>query len=1031
MSKILSTGKCLFAAALLLGICGTVYGNTQPESTISFAEASDSASSEIDILLNRVEFAPGELDYYRKGRADDKPVQTNPEAWLSLYDRLRKGAHPRVMSRFPDWRSMMRDQEMGNSEADIIPIGIMDIEGEYAPENMASGKVAEKIRFLDASVLQETLYQAEASFKIGGALLVSNKPSLTGMEIDFGDGKGYKSYGLIEQVITHSFAATGPHSIQIRLRTEKGFHVFQTAVQVLQLRRRPAFRNYQISAQPIVQDTGTYWIGNARRSASVPGANVRIVLGCDQVFDKPVIVAEGMDLGENRYLDNLEAEYINAQNTLAAYMARGFDIVLVDWQNSHDYIQNNAQVLKAIITDVNETKVGDHQLIVIGESMGGLIARWALREMEVQNTPHQASHLICYDTPHQGANVPIGLTQLYWETPLDHFENHLVNFLPRFLYHYYYSLASPAARQMLIHWGGQVNIGVGNTHPDFFTFRSALTAMGHGGYPATCDNIAMIEGSLSAEDRSLFDEFNYGDRIMLGWLPGFRRSTHFDVHTNALNDEKSITRLFITQIPPKFPTFVMKDIKYDSPLNDDFLPGGKSSISVRVLKFLATKTFDFCFVPTFSSIDFSGARDTQDEREILNVHDVLPIQMPFSAVYGHATDRNGFHVAPQLLPWRVMGIAEGILSPDPSCPAAPIPPAPNIYFSQSYCFPFTETRTDQSFPITVNVAAMGQEYRQTLLIEKLGSLETQEGFLMSDQTSFTFYVFTAGQYRVTCERSYPGRPDLTSTASATVNVSNCPDLLTLIGDNNSFNPIDCQGFWEGDYLLTFQNDTTKHAFAHLENDILYATLEKDDAFVPRSVLMANHLFEEYALCFAETDPRALPVTLATFDAGPTEGKVVLTWQTASETNSAWFEIMRSPDGHHWQATGKIAARNAGETVSNYVFVDSLPLPGTSYYRLKMIDSNSSYAYSRIRRVQFADTQIIVYPNPIDDGMSLRLSVGDANVKEITVSDLAGRVVYRADSVAQIHDAKMLMAGRYILKIRMKDGSETSRVIVKR
>ncbi|WP_222837328.1 T9SS type A sorting domain-containing protein [Dyadobacter fermentans] len=317
------------------------------------------------------------------------------------------------------------------------------------------------------------------------------------------------------------------------------------------------------------------------------------------------------------------------------------------------------------------------------------------------------------------------------------------------------------------------------------------------------------------------------------------------------------------------------------------------------------------------------------------------------------------------------------------------------------------------------------------MIEKLGSLETQEGYLMSDQTSFTFYVYTAGQYRVTCERSYPGRPDLTSTASATVNVSNCPDLLTLIGDNNSFNPIDCQGFWEGDYLLTFQNDTTKHAFAHLGNDILYATLEKDDAFVPRSVLMANHLFEEYALCFAETDPRALPVTLATFDARPSEGKAVLTWTTANETNSAWFEIMRSPDGHDWQVTDKVVARNEGETVSNYLFVDSLPLPGISYYRLKMMDSDSSYAYSRIRRVQFADAQITIFPNPIDDRMSLRLSVDESNVKEITVSDLAGRIVYRADSVAHLHDAKKLMTGRYIVKIRMKDGSEINRVILKR
>jgi hypothetical protein len=46
--------------------------------------------------------------------------------------------------------------------------------------------------------------------------------------------------------------------------------------------------------------------------------------------------------------------------------------------------------------------------VVLGFSMGGLVARYALRDMEVNNIVHDTRLNISFDSPHQGANVPVG-----------------------------------------------------------------------------------------------------------------------------------------------------------------------------------------------------------------------------------------------------------------------------------------------------------------------------------------------------------------------------------------------------------------------------------------------------------------------------------------------------------------------------------------------------------------------------------------------------------------------------------------------
>ncbi|VDH03263.1 PGAP1-like alpha/beta domain-containing protein [Bergeyella zoohelcum] len=74
-----------------------------------------------------------------------------------------------------------------------------------------------------------------------------------------------------------------------------------------------------------------------------------------------------------------------------------------------DYIENNAELLKKAIRWVNQNKVGNEKNVVLGQSMGGLVARYALKDMEDQGENHDTKLYISHDAPHLGANTPLGL----------------------------------------------------------------------------------------------------------------------------------------------------------------------------------------------------------------------------------------------------------------------------------------------------------------------------------------------------------------------------------------------------------------------------------------------------------------------------------------------------------------------------------------------------------------------------------------------------------------------------------------------
>ncbi|MEX0363261.1 MAG: alpha/beta hydrolase-fold protein, partial [Allomuricauda sp.] len=158
---------------------------------------------------------------------------------------------------------------------------------------------------------------------------------------------------------------------------------------------------------------------------SLGSATVEIAVAdgdCQEVIRNPLIVVEGFDSGlqsNSSGFGDTDLEYflgtVNSSNSEALQdlisedTLNDFDIIYVNWDNGTDYLQRNAYVLEEVIRWVNQNKETDAAPnVILGQSMGGVIARYALRDMENNNEDHDTSLYISHDAPHQGAHVPPG-----------------------------------------------------------------------------------------------------------------------------------------------------------------------------------------------------------------------------------------------------------------------------------------------------------------------------------------------------------------------------------------------------------------------------------------------------------------------------------------------------------------------------------------------------------------------------------------------------------------------------------------------
>lgn len=141
--------------------------------------------------------------------------------------------------------------------------------------------------------------------------------------------------------------------------------------------------------------------------------------------------------------------------------------------------------------------------------------------------------------------------------------------------------------------------------------------------------------------------------------------------------------------------------------------------------------------------------------------------------------------------------------------------------------------------------------------------------------------------------------------------------------------------------------------------------------------------------------RTNPATLVSFSG--TFNKTVsnfatLNWSTANQANLARIIIERGNDGHSFIEVGTMNATGGGSTLVNYSFQDK---PGVNnlftnnlYYRLKLIDTDSSWAYSHIILMNINTAAIYQYAAGNNDHAfgktgSVSITAVDYNRKRIS------------------------------------------------
>ncbi|MGG7666953.1 T9SS type A sorting domain-containing protein [Dyadobacter sp. BHUBP1] len=168
----------------------------------------------------------------------------------------------------------------------------------------------------------------------------------------------------------------------------------------------------------------------------------------------------------------------------------------------------------------------------------------------------------------------------------------------------------------------------------------------------------------------------------------------------------------------------------------------------------------------------------------------------------------------------------------------------------------------------------------------------------------------------------------------------------------------------------------------------------------------------------------LPVRLVNFVATAKENVNHLSWSTSEETNSSHFEVQRSLDAKTWSTIGLSPSKGEGAGIVTYEFEDRKPFTLLNYYRLKMVDRDSTFSYSRIVYVgetSFADVNI--YPNPATTRVFVLRSIVK-NLNSALVVGIDGSVVKKVGSsdLESGIDVRELPSGIYTLVLMLNDGS---------
>jgi hypothetical protein len=113
---------------------------------------------------------------------------------------------------------------------------------------------------------------------------------------------------------------------------------------------------------------------------------------------------------------------------------------------------------------------------------------------------------------------------------------------------------------------------------------------------------------------------------------------------------------------------------------------------------------------------------------------------------------------------------------------------------------------------------------------------------------------------------------------------------------------------------------------------------------------------------------ALPVDFISFKAVMQSGKVNLEWITGSELNNEYFVVERSEDGEQFTEVARVNGKGNTNGISTYQTIDPNPFVGISYYRIRQVDTDGTYSFSKTVSVENNSDELAIqiFPNPVQE-----------------------------------------------------------------
>ncbi|AZQ63491.1 T9SS type A sorting domain-containing protein [Flammeovirga pectinis] len=185
---------------------------------------------------------------------------------------------------------------------------------------------------------------------------------------------------------------------------------------------------------------------------------------------------------------------------------------------------------------------------------------------------------------------------------------------------------------------------------------------------------------------------------------------------------------------------------------------------------------------------------------------------------------------------------------------------------------------------------------------------------------------------------------------------------------------------------------------------------------------------------------SLPVELSAFNVTKVEEVVAINWTTASEINSAYFDVQRSTDKRNWETIERVNAQGNSDVSVAYQVNDNIGNLNEIYYRLYQIDLDGAVEIFGPLQVKnnSSNLKISTYPNPITSSEKLSILIEGMESSEscsIIIYDTKGKLVLATEHEVEIGssiktiDTSMLTQGLHFVKISIGKENEAFKLLV--